>query len=134
MPWQSKWHAVLWIILCHWPWNRIKNWMKLTGKFRKRDCSQFTMFALKWKLSHGLNHINGLWGHATSSPKCNRFQNRKFRSLAQEKNLNLLCLTAISSMFSIKSKICQTSGGQEKFASNLIFDFLMKTELFWWEI
>ena len=44
--------------------------------------------------------------------------------------LNTLCLTGISLMFSIKSKICQTSGGQEKFASNLIFDFLMKTELF----
>ena len=44
--------------------------------------------------------------------------------------LNMLCLTGISPMFSIKSKICQTSDGQEKFAPNSIFDFLMKTELF----
>ena len=47
-----------------------------------------------------------------------------------KKRFNTLCLTGISSMFSIKSKICQTSDGQEKFASNSIFDFLMKTEMF----
>ena len=48
----------------------------------------------------------------------------------QSIKVNTPCLTGTSSMFSIKSKICQTSDGQEKFAPNSIFDFIMKTELF----
>ena len=51
-------------------------------------------------------------------------------SFALIEGFNTLCLTGISSMLSTKSKICQTSGRQEKFASNSVFDFLMKTELF----
>ena len=58
----------------------------------------------------------------------------KWKTGPWSKVINTLCLTGISLMFSIKSKIWQTSGGPEKFASNLNLDFSMKTELFWWEI